>query len=248
MKIILISRSFQKLQKVAKEIEDEFKVETAVIDVDFTSDLHIYDKIKENIAGKRVGVLVNNVGMFYDAPDFFLSIPHREKVIEDIVKCNVMTTPMMCSIVLPQMVKRKGGIIINLSSIVMVYPNPSVTVYSASKAFISKFSQDLSAEYKHRGIIVQSLIPGPVALTNMPKIRRASTLIPSANDYVKSALKTVGFSDFTTGYWAHTILLKAGELFYFLMPSTFIKVQLKIYGDHRSRETRLRGYTSADNY
>lgn len=217
-----------------------------MIDVDFTSGPEIYDKIKSGIVGKRIGVLVNNVGTFYDAPDFFLSIPNREKIIQNIVNCNVMTTPMMCSLVLPQMVKRKRGVIVNLSSIVVACPNPQVTVYSASKAFIRKFSQDLSAEYKNHGIIVQALIPGPVALTNMPKIRRTTAMMPSANDYVKSALKTVGFSDFTTGYFWHSVLLKSSEIFHYLMPSTFVKIQFKIYGTHRNRETKLRGYTSAD--
>ena len=245
MKIILVSRSLQKLQTVAKEIENEFKVETFIVEVDFTSGLEIYEKIKENVRGKRIGVLVNNVGMFYTSPDLFLSIPDREKTLQDIIKCNVITTPMMCSIILPQMVRRKRGIIINVSSIVVACPNPNVTIYSASKAFMNKFSEDLSAEYEDHGIIVQSLIPGPVALTNMPKIRRTSKMIPGANDYVKSALKTVGFCAFTTGYWPHTFLLKSSQLFHFLMPATFLNVQFKIYKDYRSRETRLRGYSSA---
>lgn len=63
MKIILVSRTLAKLQTVAKEIEETFGVETAVIDVDFTTGYTIYDKIKENIKGKEIGVLVNNVGM-----------------------------------------------------------------------------------------------------------------------------------------------------------------------------------------
>jgi 17beta-estradiol 17-dehydrogenase / very-long-chain 3-oxoacyl-CoA reductase len=246
MKIILISRSLQKLQKVAKEIEDEFKVETAVIDVDFTSDLHIYDKIKENIAAKCVGVLVNNVGMAFPAPDYFHLIPNREKVIEDIVKCNVMTTPMMCSIVLPQMVKRKRGIIINVSSAAVLFPTPQLTVYSASKSFVSKFSEDLSAEYKKQGIIVQSLIPGPVAMTNMSKINKTSALIPSPKDFVSSALRTVGFSEVTTGFWSHSTLKIFSELFNFFMPATFLDHQLKLYGKFRQREIKLREYASAE--
>lgn len=63
MKIILVSRTLTKLQTVAKEIEETFNVDTAVIDVDFTSGYEIYDKIRERIQGKEIGILVNNVGM-----------------------------------------------------------------------------------------------------------------------------------------------------------------------------------------
>lgn len=63
MKIILVSRTASKLQAVAKEIEEAFNVETAIIAVDFLSGYEIYDTIREKIKGKEIGILVNNVGM-----------------------------------------------------------------------------------------------------------------------------------------------------------------------------------------
>lgn len=236
-----------KLQTVAKEIQDTFEVETAVIDVDFTSGLEIFEKIKEQVKGKRIGVLVNNVGMGYLAPDDFLSIPNRENMIQDIIKCNVISMPMMCSIVLPQMVQRNGGVIINMSSLSAIVPTPELALYSASKAFANKFSQDLAAEYKTQGIIVQSLIPGPVAMTNLSKIRKSSLMIPTAEDFVESALRTVGFSEETTGYWPHSVLQLVSKMSYYFFPSTFIAIQAKLLKHFRDRETKLRGYVSAKN-
>ena len=62
LNIILVSRTLSKLETVAKEIEEGFNVETAVIDVNFTTaGTEIYDKIKEKIQGKEIGILVNNV-------------------------------------------------------------------------------------------------------------------------------------------------------------------------------------------
>lgn len=63
MNVILVSRTLSKLQTVAKEIEETFNVDTEVIDVDFTTGYSIYDKIKDRIKGKEIGVLINNVGM-----------------------------------------------------------------------------------------------------------------------------------------------------------------------------------------
>lgn len=58
-----MSRNLSKLNELAKELEFIHKVKTDVIDVDFTDGYEIYDKIKERIKGKHVGILVNNVGM-----------------------------------------------------------------------------------------------------------------------------------------------------------------------------------------
>lgn len=162
LNVILVSRTLSKLEAVAKEISENFNVQTQVIAVDFTSGPEIYSQIKQQITGKDIGILINNVGMFYPAPDYFLNIPDREKVIQDIIRCNIASVPMMCSLILPQMVERKRGVIVNISSLLSVFPGPLATLYAASKAFVSKFSNDLAAEYESQGITIQVLVTGEV--------------------------------------------------------------------------------------
>lgn len=163
LNIVLVSRSISKLEAVAEEIRDTFKVETLVIDVDFTSGLEIYDKIKRSVAGLEIGILVNNVGMFYNEMEYFLDLPELENMIDKMVKCNIVSVPMMCSLILPQMVARSNGLIINISSLSSKVVAPLMTIYSASKSFVDKFSTDLSIEYGHiKGLTIQSLTPGLV--------------------------------------------------------------------------------------
>jgi 17beta-estradiol 17-dehydrogenase / very-long-chain 3-oxoacyl-CoA reductase len=231
MNIVLVSRTLSKLQTVAKEIEEAFNVETAVIDVDFTSGPEIYDKIKKKVQGKEIGVLVNNVGLFYSSPQEFLEIPDRDNFIQNIIRCNVTSVPMMCSLILPQMVQRKKGLVINISSVFAIIPAAFFSIYSASKAFVHKFSEDLSAEYEHQGIIVQSVLPGPVAtnLIQSMEFGQGTALTPTAAKFVESAMKTIGKTSATNGYLPHSLIQFNSQFWHFLSPSIYTILTRKYF-------------------
>ncbi|KAK7912522.1 hypothetical protein WMY93_012733 [Mugilogobius chulae] len=196
--IVLISRSQDKLDDMAKTVESKYGVQTKTIAADFSS-VDIYSDIEEKLKGLEIGVLVNNVGTSYSYPEFFLGIPNLNSFIDTMVNINITSVCQMTRIVLPQMVERKKGAILNLSSASGMYPVPLLTVYSASKAFVDFFSRGLQAEYKSRGIIIQSVMPFYVA-TKMTGIRRPTLDKPSPERYVSAELNTVGLLDRTNGY------------------------------------------------
>ena len=74
-----------------------------------------------------------------------------EKRCRDIVECNIISLMDVTRAVLPGMLERKKGVIINLSSF-LAYGGPLLSVYAASKAFVMQFSRDLQMEYKDSGI------------------------------------------------------------------------------------------------
>ncbi|XP_060015352.1 very-long-chain 3-oxoacyl-CoA reductase isoform X3 [Lagenorhynchus albirostris] len=156
MKIVLISRSQDKLNQVSSEIREKFKVETKTIAVDFASE-DIYDKIKTSLAGLEIGVLVNNVGISYEYPEYFLDVPDLDGTIKKLINVNVLSVCKMTWLVLPGMVERSKGAILNISSASGMYPVPLLTLYSATKAFVDFFSRCLHEEYKSKGIFVQPL-------------------------------------------------------------------------------------------
>ncbi|EDL79605.1 hydroxysteroid (17-beta) dehydrogenase 12, isoform CRA_a [Rattus norvegicus] len=143
--------------------------------------------------------------MSYEYPEYFLEIPDLDNTIKKLININVLSICKVTRLVLPGMVERSKGVILNISSASGMLPVPLLTVYSATKAFVDFFSQCLHEEYKSKGIFVQSVLPFFVA-TKLAKIRKPTLDKPSAETFVKSAIKTVGLQTRTTGYVIHAIM------------------------------------------
>ncbi|VEN54905.1 unnamed protein product [Callosobruchus maculatus] len=112
----------------------------------------------------------------------------------------------MCKIVMPGMVERRKGVVVNISSTAAQIPSPMLTVYAATKSYVVKFSEDLATEYARYGITVQCLLPGYV-VTNMSKIRSSTWMAPTPLKFVAEAMKTIGVREKTTGFFPHTLLV-----------------------------------------
>ncbi|XP_044290155.1 inactive hydroxysteroid dehydrogenase-like protein 1 isoform X2 [Varanus komodoensis] len=208
MNIILISRKKEKVETFAKELVESYKIETATIVADFSKGRETYSAIRKALAGKEIGILVNNAGVYYTHPDNFTSL--TEDKVWELINVNIGAANMMVHMVLPGMVQRKKGAIVNMSSLSCCHPSPLLTAYSASKAYLDHFSRALHHEYASQGIFVQSLIPFLIC-TNMTKfsdsLSKMSFFVPSADEFAHHAVTTLGISRRTTGYWRHSLLL-----------------------------------------
>lgn len=216
--IVLVSRNPEKLEDVAQEIEKKYKVKTKVVAIDFTADSSIYNSVKKAIDGLEIGVLVNNVGMSYSYAEYLTKIPNVEKFMEDVLRANITSCLRMSLLVLPQMEKRRKGVIINVSSLSALTPVPLLSIYSASKVFVNFFSKATAEEYKNKGIIVQSVLPGFVS-TKMSKMR-PSFMTSTPEAFVRWALKTVGVESQTCGYPVHKLQGYIQELMWDYMPES----------------------------
>ena len=193
MSVLLISRTESKLQDVKKEIEAKnYGGEISYLVCDYSKfDKAAQDKVAKAVKDLEVGVLINNVGVSYRYPMFFMELSDSE--VLELLVMNIDSTVWMSRMVLPGMLERKKGAIVNISSASAMYDLPLLAEYSGSKSFIEKFSRALNAEYKAKGVTCQCQIPFYVA-TKLAK-QRKSLMCPTPSEYVALGIKWVGYSD-----------------------------------------------------
>ncbi|CAH1225027.1 HSD17B12 [Branchiostoma lanceolatum] len=240
LNIVLISRSEDKLKAVAAEIESKAGVRTKIVVADFCSS-QIYDNIKQELEGLDIACLVNNVGMKATRyPDFFLHV--EDEVTETMIYCNVISMIKMTKIVLPGMVERKSGVIINVSSIFATVPIPLMALYAGTKAFAMLFSKSLAVEYKNKGIIIQTVTPSFVS-TNMTGRLPTNFFVATPTSFVRSALNTVGLTSHTCGYFPHSLQLWLVGLF----PQDMFCNWVTLPAMKKLRELRMKSLQSKKN-
>lgn len=207
LNLVLVGRNPEKLKDVSESIKAKYgQTQIKTIVVDFSGDLDEgVKKIKETIEGLDIGVLINNVGVSYPYARFFHEVD--DKLLADLIKVNVKGTTKVTQAVLPGMVQRKRGAIVNIGSgAARVIPSdPLYAVYAATKAYIDQFSRSLYVEYKKSGIDVQCQVPLYVA-TKMASIKRSSFFVPSTDGYARAALRWIGHEPRCTPYWPHSLL------------------------------------------
>ncbi|XP_052851653.1 hydroxysteroid dehydrogenase-like protein 1 isoform X1 [Drosophila gunungcola] len=206
LNLVLISRTKEKLIAVTNEIESQYKVKTKWIAVDFAKGREVYNQIEKELAGIEVGILVNNVGMMYEHPETLDLVP--EDLLWNLLTVNIGAVTMMTRKILPHMIGRRKGAIVNLGSSSELQPLPNMTVYAASKKFVTYFSKALELELSEHNIHVQLLMPNFV-VTKMnayaDRVMQGGLFFPNAYTYARSAVFTLGKTSETNGFWTHGI-------------------------------------------
>lgn len=158
LELILVARRKDRLQKVKSEIESQFGVPVNIVDVDLQRTSALATKIAQIDLGK-IDLLINNAGLARGVDKLQDADPSDWDAMID---TNVKALLALTRIVLPHMLKRKFGHIVNVGSVAGRWVYPGGAVYCATKFAVRAISEGLRMDLMGTPIRVTNIEPGMV--------------------------------------------------------------------------------------
>ena len=156
--LLLAARSEKVLAELADGLHRKHGVSARAITVDLGRE-DGPDRLLESAGGAaaQIDILVNNAGFgtYGRFEELRVDRDHQE------VMLNVTALARLTHLVLPSMLARGAGILMNVASTAAFQPLPFMAIYGATKAFVLSFTEALWAELKDRSIRVLAVCPGP---------------------------------------------------------------------------------------
>jgi uncharacterized protein len=155
--VVLVARSEGKLRELAASLSGV----TATVIVADLSDPAAPQRIIGELRAKsiRIDALVNNAGLGVAGAFVENDLPREVETIQ----VNVVALTVLTKLLLPDMVARRSGRILNVASTAAFQPGPLMAVYYATKAYVLSISEAIAEELRDTGVTVTALCPGPTA-------------------------------------------------------------------------------------
>jgi short-subunit dehydrogenase len=155
--LVLVARNGDRLAEVKSELESMYNVKVRFLvrdlKVSYAAE-KVFDEVGHH--GIDIDYLINNAGY----GDYGLFAESDWEKQEGMINLNITALAHLTRLFLPGMISRRGGKILNVSSLAAFQPGPGMSVYFATKAFVLSFSEALNNELKEKGITVTALCPG----------------------------------------------------------------------------------------
>jgi len=197
-RVVLAARRTDRIADLARELGDS----ALAVTLDVTSRA----SIEAALSGlppewKQIDVLVNNAGLALNtAPAYEVPLEDWETMIA--TNCQGLVT--MTRAVLPDMVARGSGLVINIGSVAGHYPYPGGNVYGATKAFVEQFTLNLRADLVGTGVRATNIAPGLCGGTEFSNVRFKGDDAAAARVYEGTQpLTAKDIAD--TAYWIATL-------------------------------------------
>ncbi|XP_032530055.1 inactive hydroxysteroid dehydrogenase-like protein 1 isoform X1 [Danaus plexippus] len=235
MNVVLISRSEDKLRTVSREIEKLHGVKTKIIVADFSKGTEIYQNIENGLKDVPLGILVNNVGVQYEYPMPLVELPVSKAW--ELISVNVVAVTTLTRMVLPGMLARGRGAVVNVSSGSELQPLPLMAVYAATKSYVRSLTLALRAEVSPT-VTVQHVSPLFVSTkmnTFSPTLLAGNPLVPDARTYARHAVRTLGRVTATSGYWVHGV-----QSFFIKLAPEWVRIKVGAQMNREFREEHMR--------
>jgi short-subunit dehydrogenase len=153
--LVLVARDQARMDALAAHLRGENGVTIETLAADLTADADVA-KVEHRLSAGDVRLLINNAGMSLNG-----GILDNDAVqLTRIITLNVTAPTRLASAAGKAFVKRGGGAIVNIGSVVALAPERFEGVYSGTKAFLLNLSLSMSASLKDKAVYVQAVLPG----------------------------------------------------------------------------------------
>lgn len=170
--LVLVARRMERLDELRNELRTKnpnLNIHCRAADLSQTSEI---EELCAWMAHEKIAIdfLINNAGLG-DRGTFATADPQR---VNEMMMVNIVALTTLTRVLIPGLIQRKRGAILNVSSTAGFLPIRKMAVYAASKAYVTSFSEGLRAEVRKAGITVSALCPGPVDTEFSQVAQRAS--------------------------------------------------------------------------
>lgn len=205
--LVLIGRNNELLNKLVSDVAYT-GVQTHTLTHDFIGqfddlkralDEFIFDN--HTLPQKRIGLLINNVGIALDDLSKFVNYPIQKDY--DIVQVNINSILSMTKVVLPAMLTQRYGYIVNIGSASSLNPSPYVSTYSATKAFLDQYTRSMSQEYQDTGVKFYASHPA-FFVSGMTKVL-SSLFVPNNDTIADGVLRHLQHTSSSIPYIMHFV-------------------------------------------
>lgn len=155
--LVLVARDQERLESLAADLRAKYGVDVTVIPQDLAQPT-APEAIQHTLQAQGITVdfLVNNAGTHVYGPIQDTDVTQQLALIQ----VNLTALTHLTMLVLPQMLQRGSGRILNVASTGGFAPAPFNAIYSATKAYVLSFSEAIARDLEHTGVTVTCLCPG----------------------------------------------------------------------------------------
>ncbi len=194
--LILVARSTDKLKAIKENLKSAYDIEviTLVKDLSKEEDIQsLYDELKSKEI--YIDYLVNNAG--FGLYGKFVDTALNEEL--NMIDLNIRALTHLTKLLLPDMVKRNHGKILNIASVAAFMPGPLMTVYYATKAYVLSFTEALENELKGTNVTVSALCPGPTKTGFSDRAQLSNSKLFQSGAMGVETVAKVGYKKFMKG-------------------------------------------------
>jgi len=194
--LALAARSRERLEEIAGSLRAKHGIQARV----FVADLSLAEAADQLAAalqksGLEIDVLVNNAGF----GDNGLFAEGQWGTYQQMIQLNIASLVRLTHLLLPKMVGRRSGRVMNVGSTGSFVPVPYMAVYGATKAFVLSFTEALAAELRGTGVTVTALCPGATVTRFANRAKAEKTILFQNNTMTAEVVARMGYQALMRG-------------------------------------------------